>query len=637
MRLPNIEPLVESLTSEPGTVWIAGPQGSGRALLASELERRDPSLITIELLPTSHADATGHLAVSLASILPSAADRRSLLDTPVRERAPALVRAAAAQGRRIVLRVHGSWFSARNDRESDRAATAWSSLLALARLPAMWIVDVGFGPETIGCAPDRIEHLPAHRVPLPIDGWDAYDVAAAQLASSIGPGDLASPQVWRLAVGAVALGLPADDAANLVAAAPGRPGGDLLRQVIHLIQLADLTEPARRFAQARRPLPRETLLGIVRPPPEHVALFTQCLGYGEPVRVAPRVRTDLNAHLRRAPALLEPTHAALARHAHDLDGVLDPTTIGTASQVTAWFDKVHHLARAGERGREAWYQQQHPTPESYWDLARYLSIERKRYDAAADVYAACRRAFPHDDYAAHYLAFNRDRATRNRAEVEPGYRDAVALAPNNPWWNARLVTFLIRSGQHFKADRAWRAALAAIDPDGERVEHDPWLVAHLHWWVIDAWLKSDQWLHAEALLRAIPEATLRQAMRLPNRSPGFKNRIQRAQHEDRQAFREWCQASDDRERRVAHRVWSALDAMQGHPVPAPAVHAGTEPDTLALTWSTPRYAIEIEASDTGELYWYARNRATDASEDGDCHIAAIPERLASWFQRLRNA
>ena len=69
MNLPNIERLADTLATSRGINWVAGPQGSGRALLAAELERRDPDLVTIELLPRSHTDATGHLAVSLASIL----------------------------------------------------------------------------------------------------------------------------------------------------------------------------------------------------------------------------------------------------------------------------------------------------------------------------------------------------------------------------------------------------------------------------------------------------------------------------------------------------------------------------------------------------------------------------------------
>lgn len=637
MNLPEIEPLVDSLTATRGTAWIAGPQGSGRALLVAELQNRIPDLITIELLPRSHADATGHLALSLAAMLPSDDQRRALLRVPLKERASALVRAAAAQERRVVLRVDGSWFRARNDQESDRAATAWSSLIALAQLPATWIVDVGSSPETIGCAPERVEHLEPHRVPLTVEGWEDYAQAAAQLAASARSALLASPQVWRLAVGAVALGLSADEVANLVSSGPGRPGGDLLRAVVRLIHRADLTEPARRFAQARGALPRETLVEVVRPPPEHEALFTQCLGYGEPVRVPTRVRAALCAQLRPAPAQLEATHAALARHATDLDGVQDPTRISTSARVAAWFDKVHHLARAGDSGREAWHRQQHPTPETYWDLARYLSIERKRYHAAAEVYAACRRVFPHDDYAAHYMAFNLDRASAKRAEVEPGYRDAVALAPSNPWWNTRLITFLIRRGQHFEADRAWRTALAAIDPDGERLEHDPWLVAHLHGWVIDAWIEADQWLHAKALLSAIPVATLNRARQMRPQLSKFSARIHRAERADHQAFREWCGAAHDRDRRVASQVWRALDSMQGPVVPPPAVHAGTEPGTVGLAWSTPRYAIEIEADEPGDLYWYARDRATDTSEDGDCSISSIPERLALWFRRLQNA
>jgi tetratricopeptide (TPR) repeat protein len=635
VRLPDIAPLADRLTRHAGTAWIQGTEGSGRSTLMAALRERLPDVAVLDLLPLEHADATGHVAASMAALLPDPARRSELLALPVVERHARLADAVRGSAGRVIVRVDPSWFYARRATEDERAGTAANALLALAQITAIWLVDAGFDPAEVGWAPALRERLPAYRCRLLPEGFEGYAPAAHALLRAVGHDTEASPQVWRLAVGAVALGDPPGRVAALVTRASGADVRGLLPVLFAGIRRASLQSEVRRLVQARRPLPRTALVDIVGPPVEHVALFTQCLGYGDPVRVPPRVQSWLRGAVHAAPHKLEPTHAALAEHARSLDGVSDPSQIGTPERITAWFDKVHHLARGGAASRVEWDAQQHPTPESYWDLARHLSIERKRFDEAAEVYRRCMDRFPSDDYAAHYCAFNQDKAQRSRQEIESGFRTAVRLSPSNPWWNARLVTFLIRRGAYFEADRAWRQALACVDPDGARVARDPWLVAHLHGWVIDGWLTAGQWPHAAALLNTIPDPVLRRATEYRPMLATLRGRVSQQAVADRRRFNGWM--SEHGPDAPVARAWRAIaDAADDPPAP-PSVTPGDEPGSTALTWSTPRFVVRVEVDEASGLYWYARDRAAERSADGEGVLPTVPEPLLVWLARIRHA
>lgn len=81
---------------------------------------------------------------------------------------------------------------------------------------------------------------------------------------------------------------------------------------------------------------------------------------------------------------------------------------------------------------------------------------------------------------------------------------AIELGPDNVWWNTRLVTFLIAQSRFLEGRRAWLEALERIDPTGERVERDPWIVEHFHRWVIRGWLEVGEGELAREVLDAIP-------------------------------------------------------------------------------------------------------------------------------------
>jgi len=50
----------------------------------------------------------------------------------------------------------------------------------------------------------------------------------------------------------------------------------------------------------------------------------------------------------------------------------------------------------------------------------------------------------------------RDRAVHNHPGAEQAYREAIRLDRTNPWWNGRLVTFLIGQGRLRAARTAWQ-------------------------------------------------------------------------------------------------------------------------------------------------------------------------------------
>jgi hypothetical protein len=177
-----------------------------------------------------------------------------------------------------------------------------------------------------------------------------------------------------------------------------------------------------------------------------------------------------------------------------------------------------------------------------------LSKDRRRYADSAELYRRSIENYGDDDYAWHYLGFNLHRAGKSLREAEHAYQQAVvpeweieteemqsrsfsrsgsqsfsrsfsgslsqalpspaARTPNpgasNPWWNSRLVTFLISQGNPRGALEAWGTAIDAIDPDRKRIGEGSWLAMHLHRWVTREWLDHGEVEHARAVFNEIP-------------------------------------------------------------------------------------------------------------------------------------
>jgi tetratricopeptide (TPR) repeat protein len=237
-------------------------------------------------------------------------------------------------------------------------------------------------------------------------------------------------------------------------------------------------------------------------------LITECLSAGgDSVAPHERFRDSIFALARSGSfratlfGVAPGTHGDLARYHAQLDGTPNPAT---SKSVVDWLERAHHLAGAGLDAAQAWSALDLRCREFYWDRARALSLQR-HFEPAAAVYRECLKRFGENDaYAQHYLGFNLDRAGIRREEAESALRRAVEVDPSNPWWNTRLVTFLIDQVQFLEARRQWLRAIAQVDPTGELVGRDPWMARHMHRWVVTDWLDHGEVELAREAFDSIP-------------------------------------------------------------------------------------------------------------------------------------
>lgn len=277
----------------------------------------------------------------------------------------------------------------------------------------------------------------------------------------------------------------------------------------HLIAREHLQVAILRLASARRSLPRAQALGLIADADDH-DLILECAAYGdEQVQMHGSLRRSL-LDLSRGmlTKLREKIHPPLAEAHKALNGT---PSLSDSPSVPDWLEHAHHLALGGAATAGEWRKLNLRCRELYWDRGKALSLA-KSYDQAVEIFQECLDKFGHEDhYAQHYLAFNLDRAGREPAKVKSGFTRAIELDPDNVWWNTRLVTFLIAQSRFLEGRRAWLEALERIDPTGERVERDPWIIEHFHRWVIRGWLEVGEVELAREVLDAIPTSLEEQA------------------------------------------------------------------------------------------------------------------------------
>lgn len=637
MKIPELASRtdeVAELAAQSRTVWVSGPVGSGRGLLMRELgERHD--IVPIPLLSLQDADATAHLAICAAAGVPEPAERRALLDAPWRDQPGLAGEALTHRGITALLRVPSSWTSpGANLTASRRLLAQHAAQRFCAHARVIVVADANASPAALGLSPDATLELPPHHVPFPSETWGLYWPHAQMLYPET-KDLLSSPLVWRLAMGALALGASVPG----VAARCRLPVPDAINQLVLLVgdQLdgapADLQAAAAKFARIRRPLSRAAVLEVIRPPEEHVTLFLECFGYGDPVRPIDTVRPMLG---RRAlpPEQAEAAHHDLAGIHEVLDGVSDPANIGEPTQMLAWLEKVHHLGQSGLAGAGRWGEQHLPSPEFYWDRARHLSIQRAEYAKAADVYAGCLRRFPTDDYSAHYLAWNLEKARGDEEQIRASYALAVSLAPRVAWWNARYISHLIRVGRLTQAKRAWAEAVQRIDPDGDIVNSSPWLSAHLHYWVAEAWEGRKCFPEAKKVLDAVP---LEQTCSNPHRRDfeAMRMRIEGALERERAALDSFLDEGRGPRMAAAKQfIARVFSEMPGIAVPAVAP---MDSDTIHVVWSAPAVYLEVELGPGDDCGWFAKDRLTGAVAEGEDLCAAGSSALLTWLARVRYA
>lgn len=629
---------VARLVARGERVYVDGSIGAGRSSLVEHL-CAEHDAIAVDLLPLREIDAPAAALVDFASAL-APADRPRMsqggddeynhVATTIRER-------LAEAERLVVLRLPASWarIAERSDEDSGGAvatdARAWFTGITAVRAPIVVVADAAIAPRQLGLHGWQVLRLPDHRVRLAAlesVEWGPYAGAFAALRDQVEGERCESPLVWRLAVGVLALGgerarvrAVLDEAHRLraLAAEIGR-----LAAPSHA-----LAESLRVALASRRPMASAAFVALTSPPPEHRPLLTQCVGYGtDAVRIAEPVRHALADALGPAEAP-QRAHRDLADHYRALDGASSPWSLD-AKGARAWSEKVHHIARSnpGE-----WAAQELVAPEQYWDRARELSLAR-RYGEAAALYARCVERFPRDDYGWHYGAWNLQQARGDRREVEARYRRAISLAPDNPWWNSRLVTFLIEDGQPAKARREWTEALVRVDADGEEVVRSAWLALHLHRWVADTWLRAGRAAWAAETVRGLAGIHGEES-----RLVELARRVDAADPNTGGEDPEWRAFLRDLSARCgvsrthaehARALWLRLRGLGGAELPIPLADRTADGERVYFTWSYETIVLEVEIDAAGQVEWFALDRASGGSEAGQ----GVEDALAVWLGRV---
>ena len=401
----------------------------------------------------------------------------------------------------------------------------------------------------------------------------------------------------------------------------------------------DLRLAVYRLLKVRRPLPADIVLKLAAPPEEHEPLITQCVAYGEPLRIASLVRASLGqGQIWQGfdeVEVDEDTHFGLAEVHRTMDGASHPAQTANWQGMAAWLEKVHHLARAGERGATEWSKQCLPRRELYWDRARYLSIERRDYMAAAQVYSECLEHFPDDDYALHYRAYNHQRAVGQvTAKVLVDYEEAIERVPDNPWWNSRKITALIEARRPVEARRAWARAIEAIDPEGERLEGDPWLFSHFHYWVARAWLESGAWCTARSILDLAPLEVIESLDRRRNiEVAAMRQRIEEAERREWARFETWMGKQCKQSAQPWQSASTIVTQLRARIPNLPPPIADDGEDGPCLTWSRPGVYVELEVLERGLVDWFARDRVDDRRDGVDDAVSWNDDRLLRWLEQ----
>ncbi|WP_428263162.1 hypothetical protein [Haliangium sp.] len=516
---------IEEALRDKMRVWVRGASGVGKAALARAFAERLGDRAALVTLPSADDfDAPVHGLYQAASYVPEGAREALINDASLslQERAGRAANGLRRAGRTLLLVVPASWEADRGLVADQRRANAAAFLegitgedrlgMVVFSTPRLWKeMNAGWQFESVAFEPALVS-------PLSLDdrglGSGRYAKAARDLRTALADRDLrVTPLQLRLAVGLAALDEPIDELASNLESLAARSTVSpslLTKRLMHVLDRPHremLRRGLRRLARSRVRLVRSDALALAELPPEHAPLVTQCVAFGDgAVQINEFVRRRLIDRFDEPDFGAHETLAALHRAR---DGHSDPMAL-SPEPMRHWLEKVHHLAYSGEGGRAQWREQRLRAKEFYWAHAYSLSKTQKDYDSAAEIYRQALERFGDDSYTCHYLAFNLDRAGKQRRDVERYYRRAIELEPQNPWWNGRLVTFLIGQARFHDARAEWVAVLDRIDPERERLHREPWLAAQLHRWVIREWLLHGQVEAAREVMDDIPSQITKQ-------------------------------------------------------------------------------------------------------------------------------
>lgn len=499
---------------------VAGPAGSGRWTLGTHvLAELGDAAIEVSLPPFEALDAPLHGLFQIAAAVgPQAVEIAADRGSTLAQRAAGVLALASRNGRALVLRVPESWRKLPAPGGASRARRESSALTifqALRELDGKLGVIAIIHPSSLGLLSewDAAQPLPGPQLdPAALSDehpWGSYREAFLRVRATPNAQAL-SPIQFRLLVGVTALGgSPTEIAPSLWGGV-----GQLTPLLGRLVQLLTLTEHATlrdsvsRLIRARFPLPRDKALQIAAPPEQHAPLLAECLGYahGSVLRVPDAVRSALRWGLQRLPESDEQTHSAFGRYHESLDGASSPPA--TVPAMFNWLERIYHLGRTGPAGEDAWKLLTLASSEQLLDRAWSLSVEYHDYSGAANLYKELTQRDSSDSYPWHYLGFNLQRCGASPVDVETAYRTAVSLDRTNPWWNSRLVTFLIDDLRYRAADEEWKACIERLDPTETIVQDRPWLAHHVHRWVAHTWLNHGEVDRARAVFSRIPLAVV---------------------------------------------------------------------------------------------------------------------------------
>jgi len=497
---------------EAGTrrIHVDGGAASGRSSVCRALS---PGGV-LDVLGPGHPDMVGDALLQVMALTRGTQQPTGRLG----ERLSWMQQQLSDLGQNVVVRLHASWGDAPLDADPNgfhRHAARWLSALLgpETRVPVVLVGSLGMpmsGARVVLEPPwvdwsDFEDHV----------RWrdDNYRAAAFSVRKRCQSYQRVSPIVARLVIGRFALGDDIDRIEHDVSRVGLRPRP----HVEALVSLASnhregevLLSALQRVSRLRRPLPCSAAAraaGLDENHP-HIDLINACVGYEQSdrsVRWSEPVATALRASLGLCNApepQVQEGHYALAEACETVDGVDRPEDTEGLAHLRHWAEKVHHLARSGDLGAEAWARQDIRQVEQLWERARALSLE-KRYVEAVELYRRCVDSDPADAYAWHYIGFNLDQVGKDRGATETALRRAVKLETENPWWNSRLVTWLIGQVRYRDAEQAWELALGHIDPSGTR--EDVWLAHHLYRHVVGAWLDAGEIGRARTVFEVIPE------------------------------------------------------------------------------------------------------------------------------------
>ncbi len=349
-------------------------------------------------------------------------------------------------------------------------------------------------------APDR-EWL------LQSDAWGAIADAAMSLEETGVPLEQLTALELRLAVALAALRGPLV-AANAIRETRRSIAGRLWAVVSEDASLTRLKRTWLRLSFVRRPFEGVLLdaLKLDDLTRRDYAVVRHSLVFGSEghYRIHEIVRSQARTWLREQPRdsrrQVERNASALLAN-HYLARFEATSVAGEARAVSDSMEAFYFVTLTGDSGLR-----ERVTPyftEQLDALGWSLSYVHRRYDDATEAFREAIKWDDADDYAHHYVAFNLDRQGKAPAEVERHYSRALELNPDNSWWHARLVAFLVCRGRISDARSRWDEAQVVL---GVAERHsDRFLFETLHLWVADALLDRAELAFAREVLDEVPE------------------------------------------------------------------------------------------------------------------------------------